>query len=112
MEQRWRDGLARRNARKRRDGQYWADLIEQLERIEVRFHLLAPKQRVSNHEECHRISREEAKALAAGLPYPLLIEKPAPRAPRALNGPPPVIGPREPSPFWNELAALARELRA
>lgn len=88
----------------------WAELIEQLERVSVRFELLVKGPRGKNHKDAHAMAGDEARALAAGLEYPHLIEKPRPRRrlgeSRRLSGPPP------PSKVWGELAELARQLTA
>lgn len=107
VQARWRDGLARRNARHRRDGELWASLIEQLERVDVRFVLLGKGPRCDEHNRAHQMAGEEAKSLAAGLPYPALVSdrNRLRAARRKLSGPPP------PSRAWEELAALARNMR-
>lgn len=91
----------------------WGSLVEQLERVDVRFELLLgpDKQRPEHgrYRRCHDMAGQEAKSAAAELPFPhtvaerVRVRKVGDRR-KQLQGPPP------PSPGWMDLARLARDM--
>lgn len=96
----------------------WGMLVEQLERVDVRFELLLGKDKLRpEHRRCHNMAGQEAKSAVAALPFPhtVAVPVPVPRPKltpsrklgerRTLRGPPP------PSKGWHELAELARSLQ-